>query len=176
MGHDEIRDFMQEKPTDELLAIWKENDRDRYSNAAFIAIESILRERGQVIEDQVEATTDQNERPCAVRSKSKTCFGRFVFFLSWLGVSLFHGLYTHAAILAGDLYIWIVVVLELIVLCWVAIKRLNDLNLSPWYVLLLFVPLANLLMIVVLLLFSGAPVEYEEDEVLQEVSESNGAG
>ncbi|MEA3225678.1 MAG: hypothetical protein U9Q07_06970 [Planctomycetota bacterium] len=179
MRHDEIRDFMQEKSTDELLTIWKENDGDRYSNAAFLAIESILRERGQTIEDQ-------NCRPSPV--PGKRCIGRLSFFLIALAIAFVHARWVDAgfarlddgSFASGDspyYYLFIIftmLVLEVIVWFWAVIMRLNDLNLSRQYLGLLVVPGVNLFMLVVLFLFSGAPAEDEEDDDPQEGGVSKG--
>jgi tetratricopeptide (TPR) repeat protein len=48
---------MESKDTNELLKIFEENDRDKYSGEAFCAIKQILNERGQGIPAQKEKTS-----------------------------------------------------------------------------------------------------------------------
>jgi len=48
----EIRNHFESKSTEELLEIWQQNDRDAYSDAAFVAIEQILSERNTTIPTQ----------------------------------------------------------------------------------------------------------------------------
>lgn len=50
----EIRSNMEQKDTDELLNIWKENDKEQYSETAFEAIKQILIERGETLPPQKE--------------------------------------------------------------------------------------------------------------------------
>ncbi len=48
-----MRDFMGSKSTEELLQIWRENDRRKYEEEAFEAIRQILEERGEAIPPQM---------------------------------------------------------------------------------------------------------------------------
>jgi hypothetical protein len=43
---DQIKSKMKEKDTEELLGIWRANDRSTYSADAFDAVAEVLRERG----------------------------------------------------------------------------------------------------------------------------------
>jgi predicted metal-dependent phosphoesterase TrpH len=51
---DEIRKSLADKSDEELLQIWKENDRERWSESAFEAIKLILTKRGINLPSQVE--------------------------------------------------------------------------------------------------------------------------
>lgn len=44
-----MRDFMMSKSTEELIQIWRENDRTKYVEEVFEAIRQILEERGEEI-------------------------------------------------------------------------------------------------------------------------------
>jgi len=48
----DIRKSWSDKSTEELLEIWRENNRDRYSNSAFEAAKEILIERGINLPEQ----------------------------------------------------------------------------------------------------------------------------
>jgi hypothetical protein len=50
---DQMRDYMSSKSTEELLQIWRENDRTKYEEEAFEAIRQILEERGEKIPSQL---------------------------------------------------------------------------------------------------------------------------
>ncbi len=47
-----IQQELNEKATDELIAIWKANDRNQWSEEAFEAIRKIVTERGSTIPEQ----------------------------------------------------------------------------------------------------------------------------
>ncbi|MCX7000578.1 MAG: hypothetical protein NT106_09845, partial [Candidatus Sumerlaeota bacterium] len=49
---EQIRQKMEEKSTRELLEIWKENDREKWSNEAFEAIHEVLLVRGESLPAQ----------------------------------------------------------------------------------------------------------------------------
>jgi hypothetical protein len=49
---DQIGRNMQQKTTEELLAIWSDNDREQWSDAAFDVIRETLTERGVEIPEQ----------------------------------------------------------------------------------------------------------------------------
>lgn len=50
---EQIQEKMNSKSTEELLNIWKENNREEYSNEAFVAIQRILTERGESLPAQL---------------------------------------------------------------------------------------------------------------------------
>jgi len=52
----EIRRSMESKSTEELLQIWRENDRAQYSEEAFEAIRLLLEERGETVVPQRQTT------------------------------------------------------------------------------------------------------------------------
>jgi hypothetical protein len=49
---DEITSYMMNKTTEELLSIWIENDQQKWSDAAFVAIKQVLTERGVTLPQQ----------------------------------------------------------------------------------------------------------------------------
>lgn len=49
----DIRKNMESKRTEELIQIWRENDRTQYSDAAFEAVRHLLEERGETIPPQL---------------------------------------------------------------------------------------------------------------------------
>ncbi len=72
--------FIQKK-TDELLNIWKKNDRDEYSDQAFEAIENILLSRGvelpkqkiELSEPKIESTKQKVEQETKSVSSTNFC-------------------------------------------------------------------------------------------------------
>jgi len=59
----DIKKGLQEKATDELLLVWKENKRTRWSDDAFEAIRQILKERSVEPPEQDVPTTFAPEPP-----------------------------------------------------------------------------------------------------------------
>ena len=55
----EIRRRMESKSTEELLQIWRENDRAQYSEEAFEAIRLLIEERGEKVVPQLQTTHEQ---------------------------------------------------------------------------------------------------------------------
>lgn len=58
---EQIRENMDPKSTDELVKIWKENDREQYSEAAFEAIKQLLLDRGQTLPPQAEPQKEESQ-------------------------------------------------------------------------------------------------------------------
>lgn len=56
---EQIRKNMDSKSTDELLKIWRENDKEKYSEAAFEAIKQLLLDRGQILPPQAEPRKEE---------------------------------------------------------------------------------------------------------------------
>jgi hypothetical protein len=50
---EDMRNFMDSKSTEELVQIWRENDRMKYAEEAFEAIRQIFEERGETIPPQL---------------------------------------------------------------------------------------------------------------------------
>ena len=61
-----ISEAMQSKSTEELARILEENDRQKYSDAAFEAIRQVLRERGEHTESQLEIPSRQDRSQSAM--------------------------------------------------------------------------------------------------------------
>jgi hypothetical protein len=59
-----IKSIYQEKSTDELIAIWRENDRSAYRAEVFSAIKDILIDRGYELPEQAPEPppTEQDQR------------------------------------------------------------------------------------------------------------------
>jgi uncharacterized membrane protein YgcG len=91
----QIRENMETKSTEELLGIWKENDREQWSEEAFEAIKQLLLERGETLPDQKEKLkkTEQNQEP----SKLKKAFG---FLLILMSGFFFYGALTTITVIA----------------------------------------------------------------------------
>lgn len=68
----EISARMREKETDELLKIWKENNRDEWSNEAFEAIRKVLTERGVNVPTQSEKRKDAKKDTAAASNLGST--------------------------------------------------------------------------------------------------------
>ncbi|MFX0199229.1 MAG: DUF4282 domain-containing protein [Candidatus Hodarchaeota archaeon] len=54
-----MRDFMASKSTEELVQIWRENDRTKYVEEAFEGIRQILAQRGEMIPPQLPIRKEQ---------------------------------------------------------------------------------------------------------------------
>lgn len=59
--HNQIRDHLKLKTTDELLEIWQTNDRVEWTETAFDEIKGILTERGEKIPEQDEMINEYDE-------------------------------------------------------------------------------------------------------------------
>jgi len=86
---DEIRQHMAQKSTDELLTIWKENDRDSWSEDAFKAVKDLLIERGIELPEQRPYPSKSTEATRAEkldnRGKSKSRVGKCERLLGGMG-------------------------------------------------------------------------------------------
>ncbi len=63
----DIKKSLQEKSTDELVLIWKENKRTRWSDDAFGAVRQILKERSVDLPEQDPPTTFTPEPPKKIK-------------------------------------------------------------------------------------------------------------
>ena len=61
---------MEAKSTDELIQIWRENDRTQYVDEAFEAIRQLLKERGETVPPQLPATTEKKSSPGIPNSRT----------------------------------------------------------------------------------------------------------
>lgn len=59
----DITSRLENHPSDELLAIWCENDRTEWSDECFAAIQSILTKRGIVLPPQNAAANEDSNTP-----------------------------------------------------------------------------------------------------------------
>jgi hypothetical protein len=57
-----IRNNMEQKTTQDLLEIWKENDRDQYTDESFDIIQEILHQRGVNLPPQIEARKETQDK------------------------------------------------------------------------------------------------------------------
>jgi hypothetical protein len=72
---EQMRDFMASKSTEELVQIWRQNDRTKYVEEAFEAIRQILEERGEKVPPQLPIRETQ-----AIRKERKIARGHGGFF------------------------------------------------------------------------------------------------
>jgi len=56
-----IRNNMEQKTTEDLLEIWKENDRDQYTDESFDIIQEILHQRGVNLPPQIEVRKETQD-------------------------------------------------------------------------------------------------------------------
>ncbi len=83
----QIIENMQLKETDELLQIWKTNDRDAWSDEAFSAVEKILEQRLGTVPPQAEDAEDrQREEDIKIEEEDKT--GKWLLWISSLAEAL----------------------------------------------------------------------------------------
>jgi hypothetical protein len=77
----QIRNNMEKKNTEELLRIWKENDREQWSDEAFEAIKQLLLDRGETLPDQNKILQVQED-------KEDHLMGKYANILSGVGIIL----------------------------------------------------------------------------------------
>ena len=140
---------MFEKETDELLDIWVANNREQYSDDAFVAIQRILTERKCNI-------PQQNALSHAAPGKRSTRVRRRTFVLSYL-VFFFLSVLLNKGMQSDELW-WLKLVLAIMISVGVVhlcIERLHDIDKSGWYSILILIPFINLLLLVVLVVRRG---------------------
>jgi hypothetical protein len=88
---DHIRVNMREKDTQELIEIWKKNDRTEWTAEAFDAVREILMERtGELPPQDLAADTEQGEDEISYNESRLTSAASWASLLSWvfLGVGI----------------------------------------------------------------------------------------
>ena len=146
---DSIYSSFSEKETNELLTIWKNNDKAQYSDDAFIAINKILIERN--IEVPAQQSHDHEKT-----LKRSTRVRRKTFAMAYIGFFFLSGIVA-STIQTGELD-WLRYSLAILITVGVlnlGVERLHDLNKSGWYILILFIPLLNLALLVFLFFSRG---------------------
>ena len=119
---------MQEKDTQELVAIWSENDRVEWSSEAFDAVRSILLERlGTLPSQEHRARDEEIESEETLIDLYATMFlrSRFLLGLLWLcsgmavflGVALFLDVVTNMTVIYESLWFPILCAVSVVPLC-----------------------------------------------------------
>jgi len=75
---------MQEKETDELLRIWKENDREQWSDAAFEVVHNLLVERIGQVPEQAPRKEEKKEIAYLHNPKALLNISTWANILSWI--------------------------------------------------------------------------------------------
>lgn len=86
-----IRDNMKSKSDEELLNIWKENNRNEYSDDAFKIIKELILERNLELPEQNEALLDNDSQITSLSLKSKIIktillFALVIFWLYFINI------------------------------------------------------------------------------------------
>lgn len=106
---EDIRQNLASKSTDDLLRIWKENDRERWSDAAFEAVRQILTERGLELPAQDTPTTGTQPAAPPPRKASRG----FLVWGAFLAVGFFFSRQGQHALSSGSLTVIFVSLLGL---------------------------------------------------------------
>ena len=86
---EDIRKNLANKTSDELLQIWKENDRERWSEMAFEAAKQILNERGIELPPQ-DLPKDAKPQEAPQRSRQRTSARVFIVIVAvWWAIVIF---------------------------------------------------------------------------------------
>lgn len=156
---EQITENLRKKETEELVEIWKENDRNQYSDEAFEAIRQILAERGQTIPPQKQFIIPQQQfiipqQPSGFRIRRRT-FAMVWLFTMLLGAGLDNPkIYSSNE---GIIFALILAIFMCILNIRYGVGRLHDMDRTGWWILMGFVPILNLALLLALLFRPPTP-------------------
>ncbi len=150
----QIRKNMESKKTAELFQIWTVNDRNQYSDEAFEIIKSILLEREITIPSQ-DSSSIIKQTSFRIKRRSFVFVYFFQIIISIFIFSIhiktpYEGIHPISYVI-GAVFFFLNI--------YMIIGRLHDINRTGWWILSMFIPLLNLIILLFLCILPGTKGE-----------------